>query len=245
MPPSRSTGSRSSATTRPTTSRRSVSPPTARTATRTDRRERADTKDDVTSEQGLKPTFRLVAGARHQRAGRHRSPGERGGQAARGEAGVRARRDSGDVAAAPPRPLRQLAAAGRAAPRSESPGELIDTNEWYLTLPTGKEGSPDTVEGSNLANYHSKFFDLTGKRDGIVFNASADGVTTKNSHYPRSELREMNGEREGLLVGHQGHARHGGRRGDHQAPDSKPEVVAVQIHDAEDDVMQIHLRARR
>jgi hypothetical protein len=87
---------------------------------------------------------------------------------------------------------------GRIAPQSgraalKSPGELIDTNEWYLTLPTGEEGSPDTVEGSRLATYHSKFFDLTGKRDGIVFHAGADGVTTKNSHYPRSELREMNG----------------------------------------------------
>ena len=31
------------------------------------------------------------------------------------------------------------------------PADLIDTNDWYLTLPTGKKGSPDTIDGSKLA----------------------------------------------------------------------------------------------
>ena len=26
------------------------------------------------------------------------------------------------------------------------PGDLIDLADWYLTLPTGKQGDPDTVE---------------------------------------------------------------------------------------------------
>ena len=125
------------------------------------------------------------------------------------------------------------------------PGELIDTNEWYLTLPTGKEGSPDTIEGSKLATYHSKFFDLTRQRDGIVFNAGADGVTTKNSHYPRSELREMNGSEKASWSNTSGTHVFDVREAFTKLPGAKPEVVGVQIHDAEDDVMQIRLEGKK
>ena len=135
------------------------------------------------------------------------------------------------------------AGAGRTA--SKSPGELIDTNEWYLTLPTGKAGSPDTIEGSKLATYHSKFFDLTTARDGIVFNAGADGVTTKNSHYPRSELREMNGSEKASWSNTSGTHVFDVREAFTKLPDAKPEVVGVQIHDAEDDVMQIRLEGKK
>ena len=31
------------------------------------------------------------------------------------------------------------------------PGDLIDLTDWYLTLPTGKQGDPDTVENPELA----------------------------------------------------------------------------------------------
>ena len=155
--------------------------------------------------------------------------------------------DSGDsaaspAAAAPAAPAAAAAGSGRTA--SEFPAELIDTNEWYLTLPTGKEGSPDTVEGSELANYHSKFFELTQARDGIVFTANAGGATTSGSHYPRSELREMNGEEK---------ASWDGRKGTHvmeldqaitKTPDAKPDVIAGQIHGTSDDLMQIHLSGK-
>jgi len=135
-------------------------------------------------------------------------------------------------------------AAGSGRTASKFPAELIDTNEWYLTLPTGKEGSPDTVEGSELANYHSKFFELTQARDGIVFTANAGGATTSGSHYPRSELREMNGEEK---------ASWDGRKGTHvmeldqaitKTPDAKPDVIAGQIHGTSDDLMQIHLSGK-
>ena len=141
------------------------------------------------------------------------------------------------IAAVPP-----LAGAGRTASK---PGELIDTNEWYLTLPTGKAGSPDTIEGSRLATYHSKFFDLTTARDGIVFNAGADGVTTKNSHYPRSELREMNGSEKASWSNTSGTHVFDVREAFTKLPGAKPEVVGVQIHDAEDDVMQIRLEGKK
>ena len=156
--------------------------------------------------------------------------------------------DNSDAASTAPAPapapaVPALAGAGRTA--STSPGELIDTNDWYLTLPTGKEGSPDTVEGSKLATYHSKYFDLTPARNGIVFNAGADGVTTKNSHYPRSELREMNGTEKASWSNTTGTHVFDVREAFTKLPEAKPDVVGAQIHDAEDDVMQIRLEGKK
>jgi hypothetical protein len=78
----------------------------------------------------------------------------------------------------------------------------------------------------------------------VIFSARAGGVTTKNSSYPRSELREMNGSE---------HAAWSNTTGSHtldvceaimKTPTVKPEVVAAQIHDASDDVMQIRLEGK-
>jgi hypothetical protein len=121
------------------------------------------------------------------------------------------------------------------------PSELIDTKDWYLTLPTGKQGSPDLVEGSALAKYHSEFFQLNPAKDGVVFTAGTNGVTTSGSRYPRSELREMVGSDK---------ASWDGRKGKHtmeiveaitETPKAKPDVIAGQIHGTTDDLMQIHL----
>jgi Alginate lyase len=132
-----------------------------------------------------------------------------------------------------------------AAGTASMPGELIDTHEWYLTLPTGKNGSPDTVDGSKLATYHSKFFDLNQQRNGIVFNAGADGVTTKNSHYPRSELREMDGSAKAAWSNTSGTHVFDVCEAFTKLPAKKPEVVGVQIHDGKDDVMQIRLEGQK
>ena len=154
--------------------------------------------------------------------------------------------DDGSTATAAPATVAAVPAlAGTGRTASKFPAELIDTNEWYLTLPTGKAGSPDTIEGSQLATYHSKFFDLTKARDGVVFNAGADGVTTKNSHYPRSELREMNGSEKASWSNTSGTHVFDVREAFTKLPDAKPEVVGVQIHDAEDDVMQIRLEGTK
>lgn len=152
------------------------------------------------------------------------------------------RSDETAVAAGTATTVPPLADTGRTASK---PGELIDTNEWYLTLPTGKKGSPDTIEGSQLATYHSKFFDLTSARDGIVFSAGAGGVTTKNSHYPRSELREMNGSEKASWSNTSGTHVFDVREAFTKLPSAKPEVVGVQIHDADDDVMQIRLEGKK
>lgn len=61
---------------------------------------------------------------------------------------------------------------------------------WYLTLPTGKQGSPDTVHQPELATYSSRYFELTPAGDGVIFRCWHGGVTTSGSSNPRSELRE-------------------------------------------------------
>jgi poly(beta-D-mannuronate) lyase len=79
----------------------------------------------------------------------------------------------------------------------------------------------------------------------MIFRAHAAGVTTENSDYPRSELREMAGSRE---------AAWSSRAGTHvltisqaitATPVAKPHVVAGQIHDGDDDVLAIRLEGRR
>lgn len=136
------------------------------------------------------------------------------------------------------------AAAAPAVGTANIPADVIDLAPWYLTLPTGAAGSPETIENPALAKFTNEAFKLTEKRDGVVFSARAGGVTTKNSSYPRSELREMNGSE---------HAAWSNTAGSHtldvceaimKTPTVKPEVVAAQIHDASDDVMQIRLEGK-
>ena len=91
---------------------------------------------------------------------------------------------------------------GRVADRL--PSEIIDTGDWYLTLPTGREGRPDLVEGSAFARYHSQFFQLNQAKNGVVFTAGTDGATTSGSQYPRSELREMFGSEKASWDGRKG-----------------------------------------
>jgi alginate lyase len=125
------------------------------------------------------------------------------------------------------------------------PAQIIDASKWYLTLPSGAEGHPDTVDTKDLSTYASKWFQLNDAKDGVVFTANAGGATTENSHYPRSELREMiNGE----------NASWDGNSGTHtmeleeaitKTPATKPDVISAQIHGGDDDVMQIHLSGSR
>ena len=125
------------------------------------------------------------------------------------------------------------------------PGDVIDLNNWYLTLPTGAAGSPDTVKQPNLASYSSDYFRLTDGRDGVVFTATAGGTTTKNSKYPRSELREMNGSQMAAWSNASGTHTLVARQAVVSLPTAKPEIVTAQIHGGDDDVMQVRLEGTR
>jgi hypothetical protein len=67
------------------------------------------------------------------------------------------------------------------------PGERFDLRHWKLTLP---DAEASEVQPAELARYSSDYFFST--EDGaMVFRAPVSGGSTKNSSYPRSELREM------------------------------------------------------
>jgi Alginate lyase len=123
------------------------------------------------------------------------------------------------------------------------PGDLLDLNDWYLTLPTGASGKPDTITEPALATYSSTWFTLDEARNGIVFTADAGGVTTVGSTYPRSELREMNGTTKAAWSNTTGTHTMRLRQAVLVLPPVKPEVVTAQIHDAVSDVVEIRLEA--
>ncbi|OLT14379.1 hypothetical protein BJF78_02340 [Pseudonocardia sp. CNS-139] len=131
-------------------------------------------------------------------------------------------------------------------PRAEQslPAELIDLSSWKLTLPVGEEGRPQEILLPGLLTFASEHFGLTPNRDGVVFRAPAGGVTTENSNYPRSELREMRGGERAAWSNTAGTHVMEVREAITRVPPVKPEVVSAQIHDGSDDVIQIRLRGR-
>lgn len=75
-----------------------------------------------------------------------------------------------------------------------APGGNFDLSSWELQLPTGSPGSPTTISPKQLEGpdgFQDKYF-YTDTSDGsMTFWDPENGVTTPNSHYSRSELREM------------------------------------------------------
>jgi hypothetical protein len=134
-----------------------------------------------------------------------------------------------------------------AAPVRHVPADLLDLSNWRLALPTGKSEA-DQIDQPELATFQDpEDFHLNKAKTGVVFRANAGGTTTSGSKYPRSELREM-------IDGGKKEAAWSNASGEHimtitQAitalPPKKPQVVAGQIHDDEDDVVMIRLEKSR
>jgi len=127
-----------------------------------------------------------------------------------------------------------------------SPDSLLNLVNWELTLPidTNHLGNPDEIKWPELKTFTSPpYFQLNNDKTGVVFRAPVSGVTTANSNFPRSELREMTdgGTQEASWSTTSGtHTMRIGEAITH-LPTSKPEVVAGQIHDTSSDVIMIRL----
>ncbi|MFG2881278.1 polysaccharide lyase family 7 protein [Streptomyces sp. NPDC048297] len=91
--------------------------------------------------------------------------------------------------------LTALCGSADAADPDAAPGGNFDLSAWQLQEPVGSPGHPDTIPSSRLQGadgYQDAYF-YTDTNDGaMTFWAPEKGVTTPNSHYARSELREMN-----------------------------------------------------
>ncbi len=88
------------------------------------------------------------------------------------------------------------ASAAPALATDVAPGGNFDLSVWSLQLPIGSPGSPTTISPAQLkgaTGYSNPSYFWTDKNDGsMTFWAPEKGVTTPNSNYARSELREMN-----------------------------------------------------
>lgn len=75
-----------------------------------------------------------------------------------------------------------------------APGGNFNLSVWSLQLPIGSAGSPDTISPSPLegsSGFQDSYFYTNTTDGGMEFWDPESGVTTANSSYPRSELREM------------------------------------------------------
>lgn len=78
-----------------------------------------------------------------------------------------------------------------------APGGNFDLSVWELQEPVGSPGSPTTISSSRLqgaGGYQDAYFFTDGSDGAMTFWAPEKGVTTPNSNYARSELREMNAD---------------------------------------------------
>ena len=130
---------------------------------------------------------------------------------------------------------------------SSTPSGIINLANWKLTLPTGDD-EPEEIKQPKLAAFRDpRYFHVDAVGDGVVFRAPVGGATTANSEYPRSELREMTagGKKEASWSGESGTHVMTINQAITAVPDSKPEVVAGQIHDEEDDVVMVRLNGTK
>lgn len=128
------------------------------------------------------------------------------------------------------------------------PSQILDLADWKVTLPIDDPGEsgqqPLEVEQPELNTYAvSPWFKVTSTCDGVQFRNAVNAVTAPNSTYGRSELREMTDDGSEL-------ASWSSTEGTHtmvvvqsikNVPNDKPDVVAGQIHDSEDDVSVFRL----
>lgn len=126
----------------------------------------------------------------------------------------------------------------------EYPAQVLDLTNWKETLPIGSSKKPQEIKQPSLSTYSTNpYFRANADCSSVVFRAPVNGVTTSNSGYPRSELREM-------MNGGKQLASWSTTEGAHtlfidQAitaiPQAKNHIVVGQIHDADDDVIVVRL----
>ena len=123
---------------------------------------------------------------------------------------------------------------------ADAPASILDLSVWKLTLPVESDrlGTPDEVLQPELANFSvPDYFASVEGTAAVKFRAPCDGVPTRGSKYPRTELREMQpggttraawGTADGMK-----HSLSGVVTVTH-LPEKKPHLICAQIHDQED-----------
>ncbi|MBB5957242.1 hypothetical protein FHS29_003835 [Saccharothrix tamanrassetensis] len=128
------------------------------------------------------------------------------------------------------------------------PAEVLDLTNWYVGLPIGQPEKPLNVKQPQLDTYAiDPWFTTTPACDAVQFRAAVNGVTTSGSDYPRSELREMtdSGRTQASWSSTSGTHTMVIDQAITAAPTGRPNVVAGQIHDAENDVSVFRLEGEK
>lgn len=127
------------------------------------------------------------------------------------------------------------------------PAQILNLNNWKLTLPSTTPNSKvllANIQQPELATYYaSPWFMTSPDKKGVIFRAPVNSQTTKNSDYPRSELREMtaDGSDEIFWPSTSGIHTLFIEQAITAVPRVKPHVVAGQIHGDDDDLIVIRL----
>lgn len=127
------------------------------------------------------------------------------------------------------------------------PAAILDLAAWKVTLPirSGRDTDrPLEIKQPELSAYSlTPWFIPTADKKGVVFRAPVNAPTTKDSEYPRSELREMSadGKDEAVWPSTSGVHTLFLDEAITAVPKAKPHVVAGQIHGDDDDLLVIRL----
>lgn len=130
-------------------------------------------------------------------------------------------------------------------------GDIFALDIWKLTIPLDDDGDgeADEVTMPTLRYFEDPdFFFLSKEKDAIVFRSQCGAPATKNSSYPRSELREMEkGGKEKASWGTNDGRVHNLtiKAAITAVPEKKPHVVCAQIHDAKDDLLMVRLEGKK
>jgi Alginate lyase len=118
------------------------------------------------------------------------------------------------------------------------PVDIVDLQGWKLTLPV--TNAPE-IKQPALSVYESSHFSHLSDCTALVFKTPIGGGTTPNSSYSRTELREMTPDGTKLASWSNTSGTHemSWRVAVDTAPPAKPQFVVGQVHDAEDDVVQV------
>lgn len=120
------------------------------------------------------------------------------------------------------------------------PSQIFDLSNWYLTLPIGEPKDATNIFNPELQSFsHPTHFYVNDDNDAVVFNSFSGGATTKSTHNPRSELREMFGSNMAWWSANKGEHTMTFTGCTKLLPTTRPSTVVGQIHRGADDVIEV------
>ncbi|MEO1329051.1 MAG: polysaccharide lyase family 7 protein [Pseudomonadota bacterium] len=134
----------------------------------------------------------------------------------------------------------------------------FDLRNWKITLPVDKDyddGDPSNdkngeaveIKGDAFEGFEAPpYFFYDAGLDAMVFRADVDGATTSGSRYPRSELREMDGDDRAAWTLSEGGAMSATLKVDElpTEDDGDPgRVIVGQIHGQDDELVRLYYDA--